>query len=407
MLDQNKKYEREIELIPIQDRVNQINSNILIKTLLAEESFLSEEIRKNIKSKMLEIPLRTLKSSGIDKNSIEIDIDHLNLPPWEELPFIIKVDKQEANKKHTAQNKLREIYTKQILELDEKMDYISYTDGSVLKESKSQRSGAATIIKRNKSDNNPEIIKIRTSDGVSSLQTEVAAIAATLVKLKSLDDWSQAVVHTDSLSSIQALAIRHNQENKSITSTCKKLALNLIRINKDVTLHYIPSHVGILGNEEADHIAKKATQKPNIDIKINLSKTVLKSRIKKYTLDKLYNKENDDKSESLSWRNKIKNNTNICKLKNREMEVKLYRIILGYKSYKQLKNEQEVCKFCNDMYLSPLEHWTECSIVLHELEDIINKEAYNKLKCSDKINLLITKHYNKFMELIHDYPVPR
>ena len=109
---------------------------------------------------------------------------------------------------------------------------------------------------------------------------------------------------TDSLSSIQALANRYNKENVSMISTCKKVALELYKMNKNIFLHYIPSHVGILGNEEADFIAKNATKKQNIDIHIQLSKTVLKSKIKEYTLNKLNNKENDDISESLQWRKK-------------------------------------------------------------------------------------------------------
>ena len=140
-----------------------------------------------------------------------------------------------------------------------------------------------------------------------------------------------------------------------------------------------------------------------------MSKTVLKSKIKKYTLNKLNNKENDDASESLSWRNKITNSINTPKLKNREMEVKLYRIILGYKSYEQLKNEYDFCKYCNNLYLCPLEHWTECENVTVKLNKHVNNntEKYANLTCPEKMNYLITNHYNEFIKLIQEYPVPR
>jgi hypothetical protein len=91
------------------------------------------------------------------------------------------------------------------------------------------------------------------------------------------------------------------------------------------------------------------------------------------------------------------------------MEVKLYRIILGYKSYKQLKNDCDSCKYCNDLYLSPFEHWTECETVTVKLYKHVsnNKEKYAKLNCPEKNKLPHKNHYNDFIKLIHEYPVPR
>ena len=77
---------------------------------------------------------------------------------------------------------------------------------------------------------------------------------------------------------------------------------------------------------------------------------------------------------------------NTPKLRNREMGVKLYRIILGYKSHKQLKIDCDFCKYCNDLYLSPFEHWTECETVTVKLNKHVsnNKEKYAQLNCPEK-----------------------
>ena len=43
---------------------------------------------------------------------------------------------------------------------------------------------------------------------------------------------------------------------------CRKLIRNLTAQNKEIVLHWIPSHCGIVGNEMADNLAKKGTLTP-------------------------------------------------------------------------------------------------------------------------------------------------
>jgi len=72
------------------------------------------------------------------------------------------------------------------------------------------------------------------------------------------------IIFTDSLSALQSLESQkiHHPVVLSILTVIHYLHTN----NFDVILCWIPSHVGILGNEKADRAAKSALNLPNITL---------------------------------------------------------------------------------------------------------------------------------------------
>lgn len=79
------------------------------------------------------------------------------------------------------------------------------------------------------------------------------------------------IIHTDSLTSIQAI------QNQSITDNINSLSWVLRRLyelqddDRNVIINWVPSYVGIAGNEEANRLAEEATKKDYVNVSIDKS----------------------------------------------------------------------------------------------------------------------------------------
>ncbi|GBL68417.1 hypothetical protein AVEN_224967-1 [Araneus ventricosus] len=73
--------------------------------------------------------------------------------------------------------------------------------------------------------------------------------------------WNKINLYTDSLSVLEAL--NTFKTSKQDILPIKNDILEMSK-EKSITLHWIPAHTGIQGNETADSYAKKATTRPNI-----------------------------------------------------------------------------------------------------------------------------------------------
>ncbi|XP_064096331.1 ribonuclease H-like [Macrobrachium nipponense] len=105
----------------------------------------------------------------------------------------------------------------------------------------------------------------RLSDNASTLQTELIAIAKELEDLQ--HKLGNTTIHTDSKGAIQAITKGKAKENiKLLTSIWAIANIHQTR-NRQITLNWIPSHIGIQGNEEADSLAKSGLHINNIGIK--------------------------------------------------------------------------------------------------------------------------------------------
>ena len=89
-------------------------------------------------------------------------------------------------------------------------------------------------------------------------------------------DGDRYIIFTDSLSSLQALD-GNNYDHPLIQDILKRFN-DCLSVNKKVVLAWVPSHVGIKGNEKTDELAKQALnfnvldlKVPYIDLKVNVN----------------------------------------------------------------------------------------------------------------------------------------
>ncbi|XP_071036474.1 uncharacterized protein [Parasteatoda tepidariorum] len=153
-----------------------------------------------------------------------------------------------------------------------RVEFAEETDnGSRIK----HKTGFGIIIKRNgiiiKADS------IRLSNNCSIFMAELMAIKSAFDWLAK-NDYPDATLFTDSLSSLQALS--DPTPNNKETENTKQLW------RPNITCNWVRAHIGILGNEEADQAAKEAVSLSQINLEVPSSKAQIKTIIKSNNLNR-------------------------------------------------------------------------------------------------------------------------
>ena len=91
-----------------------------------------------------------------------------------------------------------------------------------------------------------------------------------------------AVIHTDSKSALQAIQREDLKENSFLMSSIVAcLQIHKVR-NGPVWLNWIPSHIGIPGNESADRLANESLRSQTIAYRVQRSLSQINSMAKEY-----------------------------------------------------------------------------------------------------------------------------
>ena len=150
--------------------------------------------------------------------------------------------------KHEKANTSPDVYKTYFIEKQEhyKHYFPLYTDGS----KDGLRVGAAAVIYNTQSS------VVRLPAGSSIFSAELTALKLAFDYVEELDSVRNFIIYTDSLSSIQALQSR-KWENPLVQNLLIKYH-ELTDRGQHILLCWIPSHIGIKGNDFADACAKAA-----------------------------------------------------------------------------------------------------------------------------------------------------
>ena len=89
------------------------------------------------------------------------------------------------------------------------------------------------------------------------------------------------VLHTDSRAGLQALQQPHPSDNVGLVTAILGSLQSLTAQGRRVRLNWIPSHVGVQGNEAADADAKRATEGPQVTRRVPLSRRQVKAWVRR------------------------------------------------------------------------------------------------------------------------------
>ena len=191
----------------------------------------------------------SLQAAGIDLDCVE-ETTIPTIPPWcmpvTEIIFDLTGNKKGEMADAVFQQGLLKIFH------DFQGFLRIFTDGS---KSEDGRVAAAAILQQNPI----RIFKHRLIDGSSIYSAELYAILLALKQIYQSKE-SNFLILSDSLSALQAL--QHNKLDHPTLVQIRELHASLLEDGKDIVFVWVPSHVGIRGNDLADRAANEARAGP-------------------------------------------------------------------------------------------------------------------------------------------------
>ena len=225
-------------------------------------------------------------------------------PPWTEMPITLdylQIGKKEALANQTKATALFQEYKAQTENGTE-----AYTDGSLNKETKNTT--CAVVLPTLNIEEAGTL-----TEGSSIFTAEAYGIHRAMEIVYNLpQDIQELIVYTDSKSVVKALASPENEKHHVIHDIIQT-ALNLKSSGTKTRICWIPSHVGIPGNERADTIASQesssneSSNRSNNPLSISEQTAIYKHYLKKTNMEELkmgHEKENIHRrtqTGSLKW----------------------------------------------------------------------------------------------------------
>lgn len=327
----------------LRERRSEMAKRFVIKVLGQQEHFLLQMLAHQPKPwNAAQAKRKNNRESVLRETYRELEVEHLNniantqaftiIPTW--LESTVKVDMLLHSVSKASQ--CPSVWQKEALEkINEYNGYtIRYTDGSKLDE----RTGFGVASK------DRTVCFDRLSDGTSVYTAENAAIYSGAST--DLEEDERVALFSDSLAALEALAARDDNNPSTL------LFLNqLEELKREIVLVWIPSHMGIKGNEDADTAAKRGRDIDSEPEKLYSVQDALEILRKKSLKER---EENWKKTENNFLRT-IKNEFRRLKLPlslSRKEERIITRLRLGHTRFTNQhvfhKLEAIPCVFCID-----------------------------------------------------------
>ena len=204
--------------------------------------------------------------------------------PWEETHMDISDSLGDVKKSEDPL--LLATLTNELLE--DHSDFIQiFTDGSI----KDEKAGCAFV-----APGLAHTEKFKLNDGISIFSAELYALEKALDFAANID-YNNILILSDSKSVIQTM--KHQNSNK--LNFALQLMHKIVKQGKCVKIQWIPSHVGITGNELADSAAKAAVEDPNLPMtNIDYTLSEICSKIKQAE-ERIWLKEFSSTAKDKSW----------------------------------------------------------------------------------------------------------
>ncbi|XP_045105294.1 uncharacterized protein LOC123500720 [Portunus trituberculatus] len=284
---------------------------------------------------------------------------------------------------------------------------VYYTDGSV--DPNTGRTAAAFVC-------GEERHGWRTSDHCSTLQTELVGITSALLHARQHNN-THIIVYTDSMTSLQALRRTPVRDNVRLITMTRLLLSRLKDEGKTVTLAWIPSHIGIEGNEAADNEANRALTQDQPSINVSLSFQQIKKLALSATTQRARELRRDAEAHSatLQWQALTTNGEPLV-LPNsitRCDRVSIHRLRLGYPTVRSLGEDfqGEHCRHCGDFSEEPLIHYLLDCEATGPLRALAARhghvESSDRWTSAARLVRFATDDYQKLLDHIRRYAPPR
>ena len=288
---------------------------------------------------------KELKKAKIQTNNIlETEIPHV--PVWELDEVPVSFELAELDKKVTPS----EVFVSKFREVQQQYNGFCqiYTDGSKVNE----KASSAVYSSWGK-------ISFRITDNSSIFTAEMEAINKALKYVEA--SWSRKfVIFCDSKSVLQSIS---SQESKNpLMNKLLQFIQTLQYEGKQIHFCWVPSHVGIRGNEMADKAAKEGLSK-TAPVHYKIPYTDYMPNIKAYVKNLWQERWNNQVPNKLYEITQVIKQYQPSKLSRKE-EVLIHRIRIGHTrlthSYLMERKPLPRCQFCNADALSVKHIMLEC-----------------------------------------------
>ncbi|XP_050724605.1 uncharacterized protein LOC127002567 [Eriocheir sinensis] len=275
-------------------------------------------------------------------------------PPWQPPTAEIIIRELPASKARCTQGELLQHALMVVAQANAGSCAVYYTDGSV--DPERGATGAAVVTGR-------ETLSWRTLDHCSTLQTKLLVIKHALEHALQHRK-GPVVLHTDSRSSLQVLQQwRPPADNVRLVTTILGLTHSIAAQGRHVKLNWVPSHVGLRGNEAADAAVSAATSMPAITSNVLPSLQQVKVQARRAAAGSAedLHRQAERHSWQGAWYARATEHRPLHPRRelDRADQVTLHRLRLGYRTLQEMRNgfAGRRCEHCEAVAHRPLVHY--------------------------------------------------